>query len=157
MANIAKGTVYLYFKDKLQLFRYIVKELSDQQEKNQIGIHEYKEWKERLYHYILLQLRFFQDNAYLAHITVKEINGVDKEVAEILFKSLERHIHLLTSIIRGGVKNGDFAVADERKAAVAFMGMVNYYIVYEFLEGKEKNLQETAEFLLNLFLKGIET
>jgi len=154
-AKIAKGTIYLYFNDKQQLFQNIVKELSHEHEKNQLKIHEYKEWEDKLYQYILLQLKFFQDNVYLARISLKEMYGLDKAAAEIVYKALDRHINLLTAIIRGGIKDGVFTPVDERKTAIAFMGMVNYYIVYEFLESAERNLEETADFLLNLFLKGL--
>lgn len=154
-ANIAKGTVYLYFKDKQELFRHICRMLSYEHEKNQLKIHEYKEWVDRLRQYILLQIKFFQENAYLARISVKEIHGLDKEVADIFFRALDRHINLLASIVRGGTKDGVFAPVDERKAAVAFMGMVNYYIIHEFLANDERELEAAADFLLNLFMKGL--
>lgn len=155
-AGIAKGTVYLYFKDKQELFHHIVQRISETHEKNQIKIHEFKEWKDRLRQYIVLQLKFFQDNIYLARISIKETYGFDEEVARIFFKAIDRHVQLIASIIRGGMRDGVFREVDAHKTAMAFMGMVNYYIVYEFMENREQKLEETADFLLNLFLQGLE-
>lgn len=157
-SGIAKGTFYLYFKDKHDLFSHIMENLSYEHEKRQLSIHELSSWEEKLKHYILMQVDFFSSNLFLARISVKEVYGLNEETARIFFKAIDRHVNLLTAIIKGGCKAGEFEADNIRKTAAACLGMINYYILYENLEYKicDSNNEKTAEFLYTLLMKGLQ-
>jgi AcrR family transcriptional regulator len=155
-AGVAKGTVYLYFKDKDAIFRHIISLVSQIQQERQAEILEIDGWEAKLRHYILTQCQFFKENAYLARISVLEIHGLDQGASDIFFNALTRHASILTAILRGGSRDNVFDVPEPEKAGRALLGMINYYLIQEILHPTNQDEVSATEFLYNLAMHGLK-
>ncbi len=154
-AGVAKGTVYLYFRDKESIFRHIIALVSRQQQEKQNEILEIEGWVEKLRQYILVQSRFFMENAYLARISVQEMHGLNHEASSVFFDALSRHEGILTAILRGGSRKGVFDVENVEETASALLGMINFYLVRSSLRGQNTDENKTTDFLLRLALQSL--
>jgi len=155
-AGVAKGTFYLYFSDKAQLFKRILETASKMHEAEQEKIFKIPTPIAQLRRYIELQLDFFSNNVYLARISIREIHGLEGEAAEIFFRAAARHTALLGRIIAQGAHTGALACSDPQSCAVALTGLINYYLVWENLNEVKKERNEAVDFLLGLALNGLQ-
>lgn len=154
-AGVAKGTFYLYFKDKQQFFNEIVESIAFQHEKNYRKAMVISSPVARLKTFIASQLEFYRDNADFARITITAV-GADTETFITWYLDIQKkHINFLAEIIAQGCEEGAFFVADAHRAAQFLQGAIFMYVAEQVLNpGEADQVEENTQFIVESFLKG---
>ncbi len=156
-AGVAKGTVYLYFKDKPDLYvgvtvwlinqaRTIIKDIARQQCSPSAKLQQvFSSWVEHLLSRpTAISLIFPEMNYHHCAITPRFRQRVMPE--------LKKLIDDLSALVRDGIQKGEFRKIDPHLAAISFLGAFHAALlgVSRYLGGKN-----TPERALDIFFYGI--
>ncbi|HBT20621.1 MAG TPA: hypothetical protein DEA47_04585 [Peptococcaceae bacterium] len=155
-ADVAKGTFYLYFKDKTDLMNSILKWLSKRHEESAEKLNSIKCPKERIRKYIENEIRFYEENASFARLNINVLGMVDSSFLDWYMNIQKRHVSFLKSAVEEGCRKGIFDVEDPFRTAVFLRGAVFMFLAYRVFNLDTSNPADEAEFIMNLFLKGVE-
>lgn len=156
-ANVAKGTVYLYFPDKLALFEHILKEF----------LNEYKSAYEKLLDmddillalrlYIEARFKVYTENANLVRITLQSnlVDVASTETKSNLLAIQKYHIEIAEQIISKGIVHHIIGYRDALTASVALNGIINQFALYKILTTTNIGIQELTTEILHIFLNGV--
>lgn len=158
-AQIGKGTVYLYFSSKRELFRGVVFEgFLKLFEEIETKLSQKKTLLDKLYEFVLLQVAFFDNHRDLANILTREQGNFDPELQKAFWGLEERYHCLIEKIIQKGMNEGCIKDMDVKKTTLFFWGTLHSFFVFKFFHnGVEKDdfsPEECAHFIVNLFLQG---
>jgi AcrR family transcriptional regulator len=155
-AGVAKGTFYLYFKDKRQFYGEILNSMVYQYEEDCKKIRAVSCPKEKLKMFIRSQLDFYQENADFARFTISAVGPEAESFIKWYVSIQKKHINFLADIIFQGCKEGIFDVNDVFKAAQFLQGAAFMFIAQHILSaGDPAKIDEDTEFIVNTFLEGI--
>jgi AcrR family transcriptional regulator len=153
-AKVAKGTFYLYFKNKESILNEIISLLekqyfllrNDMQKKETVG--------EKLFTFSKGYFKFLKENKELARIGLFNVDQLDENIKKQFIKLQRLQVDSISTAISLSCRN----VKEPRKAALAFVGIVNYFAAHYILNTDEKfSPNENAEYVVDIFLKGIGT
>jgi len=160
-AELAKGTIYLYFKNKRELFYSLV----DEKTKSLMGLIQ-REVKEKnppikkIERIIEAQLKFFEGNKDFFKIVTSESSrfelGLKDELRKNLMKEYLGYIDLLAQAIRKGKEEGIFKSLDAKKMAATLRGIIDAITFQWLLSKKKESLVSNAPLIMKLFLSGAE-
>lgn len=161
-ANIARGTFYLYFKNKKQIFDHIIKLLLDEIG-NAVKVIELlpgspsseeqlKDNFRRIFTVIFNRKKFGQ-------VLFLYSAGVDKELEEEVADFYSKMLNNITSALKLGIKYGFLRKFNVNVVASACLGIVKE-IAYNLIKDESKKLNKNklntiADELINFSLKGI--
>jgi AcrR family transcriptional regulator len=166
-AELSKGTLYLYFTSKEELYTRVMSEglnilfdrLKEVFERDLTPDHLIRRLGEVYYHYYLDYREYSRIFFFLEHRDVSK-----RLPRELIQENVDKGKHffsLLEEVIRQGIKGGIFAPIDPRKAAVAFWGTINgTLLLFEEELNKEiigMNLEELIYDTLDLFITALKT
>uniref|UniRef100_A0A7C6E9H2 TetR/AcrR family transcriptional regulator n=1 Tax=candidate division WOR-3 bacterium TaxID=2052148 RepID=A0A7C6E9H2_UNCW3 len=157
-AGIAKGTVYLYFRDKASIYVALL----DKHLSRAIGLLE--AIKKEKTDVIKKMERIFDEGSELfSHfkgmfplVSVENINLTAEIMKEIRVKikpKIKRIINSLAEIIREGIKNKELKKIDARLGALIFFSMVR---VGFLASAYAPELKKQSEKIKNIFFYGIK-
>lgn len=159
-AGVAKGTFYLYFRDKHHLLTEILGGLASQHEEDYRRLKKISCPRERIGKYIASQLSFYKENAGLARFTLISA-GAEVQVQSLINWYLEtqkRHIIFLAETIEEGCQKGIFSVEDSFKAARFLRGAIFMFLAHQVFDPEAlQDISSDTDFIMRTFLKGIET
>ncbi|MFK7780556.1 MAG: TetR/AcrR family transcriptional regulator [Candidatus Gracilibacteria bacterium] len=97
-AKIAKGTFYLYFKNKEELYKNIIKMFFKEGQKKIIkGIGKNKDIKEKVYTKLVISLKLFEKNDIIKNLVY---GNIDYELGKISKEYMEKtHLSLLKGLL----------------------------------------------------------
>ena len=160
-AGIAKGTIYLYFKDKKDLIHSAmdyslsplkdgVMQILDSQNDPEVILEEYTRFvvdyfKKNLSRFRALQYRLNQQDKVSPHLGPKK-----KE-------HFEMSVQKLSAVVDRGIAKGKFRNIDSRTFAHMYIKS-NIAIVTRYLciDEKATDIDADAELLIDVFLNGIK-
>jgi len=154
-ARVAKGTFYLYFKDKKELMNNILKWLSRRHEESAEKLNSIECPKERIREYIENEIRFYDENASFARLNINVVGMVDPSFPDWYMNIQKKHVSFIKSALEEGRK-GIFAVKDTYRAAVFLRGAVFMFQAYGVYNLDGEGPREKASFIIELFLQGAE-
>jgi AcrR family transcriptional regulator len=156
-AEFAKGTLYLYFTNKDDLFiSVLVEEIIKFQNNLQAVLGMNIQASEKIRQLVQSMLVSFDQNVDFIMLMTKERPGmVATRVDERLLQQFHGLIELMASLIKSGIKDGEFAKVDPRSAALALFNLVHGSAMNSYWQKKHINSQEEERFITNLFLNGI--
>lgn len=113
-AGVGKGTVYLYFENKEDIYCAIVGQYKGQvlQEQEKIAFSETLGSLEKLREFLKLPVVIAYESCAKWPQATDMIIAIRGQLADRLAPLIEREHKLLTQILEEGVKRGDFAVDD---------------------------------------------
>jgi len=155
-ADVAKGTFYLYFKDKKELMNSILKWLSKRHEESAQKLNSIKCPRERIRKYIENEIRFYEENASFARLNINVLGMVDPSFPDWYMNIQKRHVSFLKNAVEEGCRKGIFAVKDTFRAAVFLRGAIFMFLVYRVFNLDGGSPAEEAAFIMELFMKGVE-
>lgn len=157
-AGVAKGTFYLYFKDKRDFFNEIVQSMALRHEANCKKLMAVASCPmERLKTYIASELSFYRDNADFARFAITAAGSEAEFFVNWYVNIQKKHISFLAEIINQGSKEGAFAVDDVYKAAQFLQGAVFMFVAHQILGDAElSQIDKNTDFIFNTFLKGAQ-
>lgn len=159
-AGIAKGTVYLYFKSKEELYFSIfyqmvdkVNEIAEDVRKNNLSA------TKQLY-LILERISNFIDvhrNIFLA--IRQQMEPYEKKIHQEKFlKELGELMKTISTVIEMGIKNKEFKKYPPLFLSIIFLNLCHIIFHQKIDIGKHKSISVnlSPKFIFNIFLKGIE-
>lgn len=160
-AGIGKGTIYLYFKGKEDMFmktiEHAMMSFAEFLNKN---ICNCNSAAEKLNNYIDGTFSLIVNNHQLARIVVKELPNFtvkmlnDPKVKKR--KMFEIRVGTIRNIIEEGKANGEFRNVDTDTIALMILGAVNIYITRFMIEGltlEQMKINEFKKMLIDILKK----
>ncbi len=163
-AGIAKGTVYLYFKDKDDLlekvlssgFEKMFERIKDRVAKEKGGVNKLKALiNENINH--IYENRYFFKTIFLDEVNVVFLKKKSKESFNLRRK---RYAYFIGEIIKSGIESGEFRQdLSPAKSGYMLVSLIKTSAIYNFLndifEPAPEMIENDTEEILNLFLRGI--
>ena len=160
LAGVGKGTVYLYFPSKENLFVEVIKngilQLLDEVERGLDGIDDPSAKIRRL---IEIDLEFVKKHESFYRTFARgevQIRSLLTEEPVMQFGLLSHHLKLITGIIQEGVDRGRFRRVNAYLAAMALQGIILRFSLMHVVGSLEGDLIDTKDTIASLFLGGIE-
>lgn len=158
-AELAKGTIYLYFENKRDLFYTLVDEkINSLMRLVQSEVEREAQSIEQLKRLVKAQLEFFQNNGDFFRITTSEQTrfelGVKDEFRKRMMQKHLKYINIVARIIQRGIAEGVIKPLEANKAASALVGMVNGFTFQWLRNDRGESLVSDAPLIMELFLEG---
>ena len=163
-AGIAKGTVYLYFKDKDDLLEKVLSSGFEKMfERIKIRVGNESGSFNKLKSLINENIRHIYENRYFFKtIFLDEVNVVflKKESKESYNLRRKRYTDYIADIIKSGIESGEFRKdINNSKTAYMLVALIKTGAIYNFLNGMfdltSEMIEKDTEEILNLFMRGI--
>jgi len=136
-AKIAKGTVYLYFKDKDELLKELVNKIKEPIIKEMILIKESKlpvaEKIEKIFFYMLNDI---EQKLSFVKVLMRAIDARE-QLKAFLRKDDEASIEIFAEILKDGIKNGEIIMDNPDYAAKIIFACL-MFMIRERAEGSGK-------------------
>lgn len=159
-AGVAKGTVYLYFPSKQELFREALRKgLMELHEQALLEIAAAGTNAGRLQAFIGARLRYFKENGDFFRIYYTEFANlkVRSSKSQPEFQDLyDEQVALLQSLIESGIRAGELRPMDPRKSAHLVYEYVRAAVAKHVLEWQNEPIESTIALVFELVWKGIE-
>lgn len=161
-AEFAVGTIYQHFSSKDELYNSVLEEkVEDFIEGAERAVAQAKSPLEKIENIINFHLSYAVQNESFIRIYLIEKEAKFNSAHARMWKDFTdgyiRYLEIVSEVIRGGINNGIFKKVDPLRAALALTGIVLNFISYWLSgEGDAKGLPNEKEFILNMFLNGIE-
>ena len=159
-AEFSKATLYLYFKDKHDLF-YAV--LEDGLDKLLLKVREIRDRDlppvAKLEEMIRGVMAYTEEDRDFFRVLTPERAGLTDsrhpELKERVHPKLDAFIGLAASVIEHGIKEGKIKEVDPRAVADLLFGMMHSAVVWWLLEGAEGPLAAKSGIIIDILLNGI--
>lgn len=158
-AEVAHGTVYLYFKSKEELLVSIFQSsLRELIQYVKIEIQKEDNPKSRLRRMISLQIELIETNPELTALLLVEFPQTGKFLDSHAVDEVATYIDMVASIIREGVEEGVFADhVDANVVATLIYSAIQGIATRWILEDRKYPLKKIADEISEVFLEGIKT
>jgi AcrR family transcriptional regulator len=154
-AGVAKGTVYLYFKSKQDIY------LSALRDGIEMLIHEMRneassssDAEAKLRKLIAAKISFFDKHRDFFRIFQSELGRLEKTMAEC--KDLYfQQAQIVEGVLKQGVREGVVRNKNTRKAAFAVTDLTRGVAIQRVFGWSRTRLDEEVEFIMSLLWRGI--
>jgi AcrR family transcriptional regulator len=158
-AGLSQGTFYIYFKSKEDIFKELVKDMS---EKIIRLLKEYASKEDDIETIIknatLDFFRIMYEEKPIAYIFMFQLIGTNEEFRKLYFDKNRRVRELLNNIVKKGIEKGNFSYKNAENIVNILMGYVR--IVYlEYLLKDKASLDEILNMVnegIDVILKGVK-
>ncbi|RKY31301.1 MAG: hypothetical protein DRP67_02825 [Candidatus Omnitrophota bacterium] len=155
-AHIAKGTIYLYFKNKENLFLSIIDSgldaLSERMEEELSGI---KDFFNKIKRSIQIYLEFFEKNFVYFNIITHENPGLGVKVSEKFWKKFFEKFKKIEDDFKKGISSGIIKNLPVKDAIFSLIGILHGIIDQWILSGRKYSLKRKANTVFEIFVNGI--
>lgn len=157
-ADVADGTVYLYFKNKDEILATAINTAFDgfmRTARAELG--KLRSPSERLRRLAYLHLDGLGSNRNLAIVFQMELRQSTRSLSEFSHEHLVEYFSLVKEAINDGKANGEFrSDLPEKIAANCFFGAIDEMVTSWVLSEKDYPLANVADSLLNILLGGMQ-
>lgn len=150
-ANVAKGTLYLYFRDKEALFsevmKSVVSRLGDQITAEAPAPRALDELKRiaRIETEFLTEYRDF-----LSHFSIRKSPSISPAATRFLKTWFESHVGSLAKVLDRGVAEGSIRRHDTREGALFFVALCRMFALHRCDgEASKEHIARLMDFFLN--------
>ncbi len=163
-AGIAKGTVYLYFKDKNELLEKVLEQGFERMfERIKSKVNTQKGHVEKLRVLIAENINHIYENRYFFKtVFLDEVNVVflKKKSQESFNLRRKRYTDFIGEIIKSGIESGEFRHdLNSTKVGYMLVSLIKTNAIYNFLDNKpeftEEMIKSDSEEIFNLLIYGI--
>jgi TetR/AcrR family fatty acid metabolism transcriptional regulator len=156
--KIAKGTVYLYFKDKPSLYLGIIEQhfslaVSSLEEIRGMNLSCIEQLQMITDTWLEYMFKFKHEFPMFGMENVNLTRRIMKGIRPILFVRLRAIIDQVTGIIKTGIKNGEFRAIDPQLGAIYFLNVIRTAFLIRNLPIKFK---KSKKGVMNMFLLGLK-
>ena len=159
-ANVGKGTIYLYFENKEQIFCAVL-ETGLLQINHLISenLAAKTDFLTRLGQVIHTYLKFIEDHHDFYRIFLKErLNlNITKDSCshDRLISIHEQMNRVFTDFFDSGIETGYLRPGDPHHFSIALSGIVSHFSFHWLMEGSNTSLCQLSPVILDLFLNGV--
>ncbi len=157
-ANVADGTIYLYFQNKDDiLIRLFEEEMAAILQRVTQEVQQESDPAKKLERFALAHLKLVEENQELAEIIQVEIRQSSKFMKEYKNVQFQQYLNLISGIIREGQAKGVFRPEVEPGVFKrAFFGALDEMSRYWVLSSSRKySITKAAEEIAGFFLQGV--
>lgn len=167
VAEISKGTIYLYFKSKAELFISTFESGIEEFINSTVNLlSEYKDDPARgICELIKFQLNYCQKNADILRMLSSERAHFEfhsKAFRNLKFKKrimsmMSQYINEVANYIQNGINTGIFKQVDSKDAALALFSIIHGIYANWSLEYDNSDLSEKANTIITIFMDGLKS
>lgn len=157
-AGVGKGTLYLYFESKEELFRQTLRYATDLYYfKLKESLEKIDSPREKLHEVASLQINFLQEHLKLIYLLAGESMAPPLIFQEEIHKARKKLLSLLEGVILEGIKRGEFRSLDATLAARVYLGGI-ISLLHDIFNEDEivEDGDLITERFTELYLKGFE-
>ncbi|MFP3866730.1 MAG: TetR/AcrR family transcriptional regulator [Desulfobacteraceae bacterium] len=158
-AQIAKGTIYLYFKSKNELFQAVI---SGIMEKLVTRVQEIRASalppREKIIQVLKIMLETLEAEQAFFRVYVSEFPCLlprSSPGSSTVIDLDQDFVAAVAAVLAEGMQAGDFLPHDPRKAAYVLRGMARAVAIHKMVEHSPDSLLEALPLLSNLVLQGL--
>ncbi len=153
-ANVASGTIYLYFKNKDDIIIKLFEEaFRDMASEIRVDIRGERDVRAKLRKFCLSYLTILKSDPYLAELIHVEMNAASKFVCQYRAENYQELINILVDIINEGRRNGTFRerIMPELTARMLMAGLNE--VSMQMLTADDKS--EVSDFVSAVLFNGL--
>ena len=156
-AKTSAPMIYYYFKDKKSLFRAAVSEkLSLRQFISRLReTSETKDIPKAVRAFVKVYLGAFPEAAFDPGLYMRETAKLDNRSAEVVSKQLDEVETIATSLVKRGIRSGEFRAVKVEEAADCLIGMLNHVIFQKIHFSKSVDIEKKGEAITSFFLNAM--
>ncbi len=159
--GLSKGAIYLYFKNKEELFLSIIlKKAKALHLRLQDTIDCKRDFVDCLKTFVCAYLEFFSENEPFYKIMHSEKARMDAEshfkLHDYAMEATLSMIELTDSLLQKGVEQNQLRNLNVSDANKALLGMMNAFIFNGICSPNERDIQKEADAIIDLYLNGIQ-
>jgi TetR/AcrR family fatty acid metabolism transcriptional regulator len=161
-AQVADGTIYLYFKNKedilIQVFIDAMDEILRRQESALAALEAANKADpgSRLREFIRVHFESVAESRAMAEVITVELRQSSKFMRNTDMKPFGRYLGIIKRIVEDGVRTGVFAShRDPRVVARAIFGAVDELALEWAMDERHTSLGEAADQVAELFISGL--
>ena len=155
-AGVAKGTIYLYFKTKQDLFlatvRHAVERLA---ERIDAEVQRAKGPADKIRAVVRAYFRFFDEDRALVEILVQERGEVMGHAEQAYYRVFSENAWRLEKILRNGIAQGTFHPLKPKQAAAILADLLTGTIYAHVLGERRGSTSKAAGAVTDFMLHGI--
>jgi TetR/AcrR family fatty acid metabolism transcriptional regulator len=157
-ANVADGTVYLYFKNKEEILMTAINTAFDAFMRNaRTEVEKLPRPAERLRRLAFLHLDALGSNRNLAVVFQMELRQSTRFLSEFSHQHMVEYLGLVRSAISDGQASGSFRHdMSDKIAANCFFGALDEMVTSWVLSEHEYRLSNVADSVVDIFLNGMQ-
>jgi TetR/AcrR family fatty acid metabolism transcriptional regulator len=159
-AGVAKGTVYLYFSSKQEVFRAALRNgLAELHEQALLEITAADTNAARLKAFIGARLRYCSKNRDFFRIYYTEFANlkVRSATTQPEFQDLyDQQVNLLQSLVEAGIRAGELRALDPHKTAHLIYECVRAAVAKHVLEWQDESIESSISLVFDFVWRGIE-
>lgn len=155
VAGVAKGTVYLYFKSKNEIYLGALRdgiELLNQEMRNEASVPGTA--ADRLRRLLTAKIAFFDKHCDFFQIVQSEFGRVEKTMKECRDLYFEQ-ARIIEKVLQDGIKEGALQHINTKKAAFAVTDLTRGIAIQRLLGWSRTRLSDEVEFIFSIVWKGI--
>ncbi len=158
-ANVAKGTIYLYYKAKRDIYFAALKHgIEAVNAETQRRLEQSLTIQEKLRAFISTRVRYFEENGDFFKIYHSEFSNIlihpahlDEDFRDLYLQQAK----VLEVILRAAAKQGQIRIMPIKRLTLMVYDMTRALIVQRLLGGTKSSVDEDVEFLFDLMWKGM--
>jgi AcrR family transcriptional regulator len=158
-AKVAKGTVYLYYRSKNDLYRAALERgILEMLEKTKSSVEAASSTRNKILTLIETKIRYFDVNREFFKIYYSEFGNVLTHPLEARkdFTSLyRRQLRMLEGVLEQGLRRKEIRCARADAAALAITELTRGLIIHRLLGWSKGKVEEDISFLFDFVWKGI--
>ncbi len=155
-ANLGKGTIYRYFKNKKELFVSVVDRGLDKLKDAILAeVDKTDDPLKKIENAIETYLSFFEKNSNLIGILIHEQSSFQKRIAKCYFEHYYGNVDKIRQTFKTGIKQGLIKDMDVDNIIGIYTSMLNGLIYMWQIEGRKYRLIDKAPILTKIFFAGI--
>jgi AcrR family transcriptional regulator len=158
-AKVAKGTVYLYYRSKNDLYRAALKRgVVEMLEKTKEEVEAAASTRDKIHTYIATKIRYFDVNRDFFKIYYSEFGNVLTHPLEAHkdFTNLYlRQARMLEGILEQGLRRKEIRSTRGDAAALAIAELTRGMVIHRLLGWSKGKVEEDISFLFDFVWKGI--
>jgi TetR/AcrR family transcriptional regulator, fatty acid metabolism regulator protein len=156
-ANVADGTIYLYFKNKEDILVSMFQEKMGQFiEKIKEDIDQKTSVQEKLKALIEMHLRQLAEDHHLAIVTQLELRQSNKELRLKINQVLKGYMDIVDSILKEGIKEGVFQkTLNIKLVRQMIFGTIDEVVTNWVMKDQKYNLLDQVPDIYNFIIHGI--
>jgi len=159
-AEFGMGTLYKFFDSKEDLYFSVIEEkLEEINRLIKTELYRKASAIEKIRKTLELQFRFTEEDRHFFRIYISErsyLGSFKEDLRKSIHDKMMAHIKFLASVMRRGIKEGEFKPLDPMDLAHGFIGIVNSFIFEWLVSPKPYPLISKINSVLEIFLKGAQ-
>jgi len=155
-ANLGKGTVYHYFKNKRALFLSVAdRGLDKLKDAILIEVEKTDDPLKKIENAIKTYLSFFEKNNNLIGVLIHEQSSFQKRIAKRYLEHYYGNVDRIRQIFKAGIAQSLIKDVDIDSAISVLTSLLNGQLYMWQIEGRKYRLSDKTSVLLKIFFTGI--